>query len=61
MNSSAAFRIAARVRSDFVILDAGFGAAASFEVNWLITDTVSVIYDALSICGMVTIEAVKNR
>ena len=51
MNSSAVLRITARVRSDLVILDVGFGAAVSFEVNSLITDIVSVIYDILSISG----------
>jgi len=48
MNSSAALRIVARVRSDFVILDESVGAERSFEGNRAIPDEVSVNSDILS-------------
>jgi len=47
MNSSAALRIAARVRSDFVTLDASVGLARSFEDDSLISDIVSYINDTV--------------
>ena len=48
MNSSAAFRMVARVRSDFVILGVGREGVRNVDANLLITDIVSVFSDALS-------------
>jgi hypothetical protein len=48
MNASAASKIAARVRSDFVILLAGSGEARSRDDGDLISDIVSDINDAAS-------------
>ena len=48
INSSAALRMAARVRSDFITPAAGFGTARNLDDALSITDTLSAINDVVS-------------
>lgn len=50
MNSSAALRMAARVRSDFVILSVGCGLARRRDDNFLIIGIISEYTDTVSVC-----------